>query len=108
MPTTTASEDKEAGEGDFADDDPLGDAVMEEDDEEVEDLYDNDGVSENSDRAGRHGGAGDERRTLSSSSMAEGYFNAFFEEDCKLGAGANGSVFLCQVSPYGLHCFKNR
>ena len=46
MPTTTASEDKEAGEGDFADDDPLGDAVMEEDDEEVEDLYDNDGVSD--------------------------------------------------------------
>jgi len=29
-------------------------------------------------------------------SMAEGYFNAFFKEEWKLGMGANGSVFLCQ------------
>jgi hypothetical protein len=29
--------------------------------------------------------------------MAEGYFKAFFREECKLGMGANGSVFLCQV-----------
>ena len=29
--------------------------------------------------------------------MAEGYFKAFFQEDARLGMGANGSVFLCQV-----------
>lgn len=29
--------------------------------------------------------------------MAEGYFKAFFKEEGKLGMGANGSVFLCQV-----------
>lgn len=29
--------------------------------------------------------------------LAEGYFNAFFKEECKLGMGANGSVFLCAV-----------
>ncbi|RDX54584.1 kinase-like protein [Lentinus brumalis] len=28
--------------------------------------------------------------------MAEGYFKAFFQEVCRLGMGANGSVFLCQ------------
>ncbi|KAK1232788.1 putative serine/threonine-protein kinase iks1 [Marasmius sp. AFHP31] len=28
--------------------------------------------------------------------MAEGYFKAFFQEECKLGMGANGSVYLCQ------------
>jgi len=28
---------------------------------------------------------------------AEGYFHAFFQEECRLGMGANGSVFLCQV-----------
>ncbi|GBE87646.1 kinase-like domain-containing protein [Sparassis latifolia] len=28
--------------------------------------------------------------------MAEGYFKAFFKEECRLGMGANGSVFLCQ------------
>ncbi|KAG6878063.1 hypothetical protein C0993_000163 [Termitomyces sp. T159_Od127] len=28
--------------------------------------------------------------------MAEGYFKAFFQEEMKLGMGANGSVFLCQ------------
>ncbi|KAH9940700.1 kinase-like protein [Amylocystis lapponica] len=28
--------------------------------------------------------------------MAEGYFKAFFREECRLGMGANGSVFLCQ------------
>ena len=31
-------------------------------------------------------------------SMAEGYFTAFFKEEYRLGMGANGSVFLCQVS----------
>lgn len=30
--------------------------------------------------------------------MAEGYFKAFFREECRLGMGANGSVYLCQVS----------
>ena len=29
--------------------------------------------------------------------MAEGYFKTFFQEEFKLGMGANGSVFLCQV-----------
>ena len=29
--------------------------------------------------------------------MAEGYFKRFFQEEYKLGMGANGSVFLCQV-----------
>ncbi|EEB90738.1 hypothetical protein MPER_11017, partial [Moniliophthora perniciosa FA553] len=28
--------------------------------------------------------------------MAEGYFKAFFQEEYKLGMGANGSVYLCQ------------
>ncbi|KAH9852573.1 kinase-like protein [Lenzites betulinus] len=28
--------------------------------------------------------------------MAEGYFKAFFHEVCRLGMGANGSVYLCQ------------
>ncbi|KIM42420.1 hypothetical protein M413DRAFT_444837 [Hebeloma cylindrosporum] len=28
--------------------------------------------------------------------MAEGYFKTFFQEEFKLGMGANGSVFLCQ------------
>lgn len=32
--------------------------------------------------------------------MAEGYFQAFFQEECRLGMGANGSVFLCQVCVY--------
>lgn len=32
-----------------------------------------------------------------SNAMAEGYFEAFFKEEYRLGMGANGSVFLCQV-----------
>lgn len=33
--------------------------------------------------------------------MAEGYFKTFFQEECRLGMGANGSVYLCQVHlPY--------
>ena len=32
--------------------------------------------------------------------MAEGYFKTFFQEEVKLGMGANGSVFLCQVHIY--------
>ena len=30
--------------------------------------------------------------------MAEGYFKTFFQEEYHLGMGANGSVYLCQVS----------
>ena len=32
--------------------------------------------------------------------MAEGYFKTFFQEEYRLGMGANGSVFLCQVHLY--------
>jgi hypothetical protein len=40
-------------------------------------------------------------RSIPIETMAEGYFKAFFQEECKLGMGANGSVFLCQVClPY--------
>lgn len=35
--------------------------------------------------------------------MAEGYFKAFFKEECKLGMGANGSVFLCQVRAFEIN-----
>lgn len=35
---------------------------------------------------------------IASDTMAEGYFAAFFKEEHRLGMGANGSVFLCQVS----------
>ncbi|THH08743.1 hypothetical protein EW146_g8898 [Bondarzewia mesenterica] len=35
--------------------------------------------------------------SLKPGSMAEGYFNAFFREEARLGMGANGSVYLCQV-----------
>jgi hypothetical protein len=33
--------------------------------------------------------------------MAQGYFNAFFREEYRLGMGANGSVFLCQARFFG-------
>lgn len=36
-------------------------------------------------------------QAFSADVMAEGYFKAFFQEEFKLGMGANGSVFLCQV-----------
>lgn len=35
--------------------------------------------------------------------MAEGYFKTFFQEEYKLGMGANGTVYLCQVG--ALSCF---
>lgn len=35
--------------------------------------------------------------TFRAENMAEGYFKAFFQEECRLGMGANGSVYLCQV-----------
>jgi hypothetical protein len=38
-----------------------------------------------------------ESSTFAAETMAQGYFHAFFEEECRLGIGANGSVFLCQV-----------
>ncbi|KAH9941311.1 kinase-like protein [Epithele typhae] len=42
--------------------------------------------------------------------MAEGYFKAFFQEVCRLGMGANGSVYLCQhvldENPLGLFAVK--
>ena len=54
------------------------------------------------------GGDAEERRSggwgagggLRPGSMAEGYFNAFFKEEARLGMGANGSVYLCQVCPF--------
>ncbi|KIJ42423.1 hypothetical protein M422DRAFT_171217 [Sphaerobolus stellatus SS14] len=33
---------------------------------------------------------------IATGNMAEGYFEAFFREEHRLGMGANGSVFLCQ------------
>jgi hypothetical protein len=47
--------------------------------------------------------AGDEtrsearNRTFSAEAMADGYFKTFFQEECRLGMGAYGSVYLCQV-----------
>ncbi|KAJ3714285.1 kinase-like domain-containing protein [Lentinula raphanica] len=35
------------------------------------------------------------RPVFPAGTLAEGYFNAFFKEECKLGMGANGSVYLC-------------
>lgn len=35
-------------------------------------------------------------RAFPPNTMAEGYFDRFFQEEYKLGMGANGSVFLCQ------------
>jgi hypothetical protein len=39
-------------------------------------------------------------RAFPPNTMAEGYFNRFFKEEYKLGMGANGSVYLCQVSVF--------
>jgi hypothetical protein len=39
-----------------------------------------------------------EEHAFRPANMAEGYFKTFFEEECRLGMGANGSVYLCQVS----------
>ena len=38
-------------------------------------------------------------RAFPAEAMAEGYFKTFFQEECRLGMGANGSVFLCQACP---------
>jgi hypothetical protein len=40
---------------------------------------------------------GTPKQRFGDSSMAQGYFAAFFREERRLGMGANGSVFLCQV-----------
>lgn len=42
-------------------------------------------------------GNGDRASTFPREAMADGYFKAFFQEEYRLGMGANGSVFLCQV-----------
>ncbi|KAF8639011.1 hypothetical protein AX17_001790, partial [Amanita inopinata Kibby_2008] len=39
---------------------------------------------------------GNGRSAFPAEAMADGYFKAFFQEEYKLGMGANGSVFLCQ------------
>lgn len=36
-------------------------------------------------------------RAFPPNTMAEGYFKRFFQEEYKLGMGANGTVYLCQV-----------
>jgi hypothetical protein len=33
-------------------------------------------------------------------SIGQGYFSTFFKEEYRLGMGANGSVYLCQVRAY--------
>lgn len=45
---------------------------------------------------------GPQANTLKPESMAEGYFKAFFREEARLGMGANGSVYLCQVRVFSL------
>lgn len=42
-------------------------------------------------------GNGSRPSTFPREAMAEGYFKAFFQEEYRLGMGANGSVYLCQV-----------
>ncbi|KAF8999164.1 hypothetical protein BDQ17DRAFT_1361457 [Cyathus striatus] len=44
---------------------------------------------------GKAGGSGS-GKAFPVEAMAEGYFKTFFQEEYKLGMGANGSVFLCQ------------
>lgn len=46
---------------------------------------------------------GEQRSAFAAEAMAEGYFKAFFQEEYKLGMGANGSVFLCQVRLLSYH-----
>lgn len=48
-------------------------------------------------RSSRSREAREEEDTFTAGSMAEGYFKAFFKEEYRLGMGANGSVYLCQV-----------
>ena len=50
-------------------------------------------------KAGLAGGGGGNSTSgaFNENNMAEGYFKAFFKEEGRLGMGANGTVFLCQV-----------
>ncbi|KAG1906220.1 kinase-like protein [Suillus fuscotomentosus] len=41
-------------------------------------------------------GSGSRHGAFPPETMAEGYFKAFFQEEYRLGMGANGSVYLCQ------------
>jgi hypothetical protein len=40
---------------------------------------------------------GTPKQRFGDSSMAQGYFAAFFKEERRIGMGANGTVYLCQV-----------
>lgn len=42
------------------------------------------------------GNSGSRQSAFPPEAMAEGYFKAFFQEEYRLGMGANGSVYLCQ------------
>lgn len=42
------------------------------------------------------GNSGSRHSAFPPEAMAEGYFKAFFQEEYRLGMGANGSVYLCQ------------
>ena len=44
-----------------------------------------------------------EKGAFPTDKMAEGYFETFFQEECKLGMGASGSVYLCQVCFIFIH-----
>ncbi|KII84615.1 hypothetical protein PLICRDRAFT_117648 [Plicaturopsis crispa FD-325 SS-3] len=54
------------------------------------------GGTERSGRRRRRSSSGAGRTGFGPDAMAEGYFKAFFQEEYKLGMGANGSVYLCQ------------
>ncbi|KDQ60358.1 hypothetical protein JAAARDRAFT_603927 [Jaapia argillacea MUCL 33604] len=45
---------------------------------------------------GNGNGRGGGEEGISRANMADGYFARFFKEECRLGMGANGTVFLCQ------------
>lgn len=52
-------------------------------------------------------GNGDRASAFPREAMAEGYFKAFFQEEYRLGMGANGSVFLCQVCTRSIRLRSN-
>lgn len=52
------------------------------------------------DHKGHQDGYRSEKGAFPAEKLAEGYFETFFQEEYKLGMGASGSVFLCQVSLY--------
>ncbi|OCH93324.1 kinase-like protein [Obba rivulosa] len=53
-------------------------------------------TSSSSSRTSSQSSTGARPSAFRAENLAEGYFKAFFKEECKLGMGANGSVFLCQ------------